>query len=60
MNARDFGALALAAGISAIFSDSVDAAPAFARCGSAVWFADTGGLTASGEVDKPGGLTAAQ
>jgi rare lipoprotein A len=24
-----------------------------------VWFADTGGLTASGEIDKPGSLTAA-
>jgi rare lipoprotein A len=59
VKARDFGVLALAVAISAIVLDSVEAAPAFARCGSAVWFAETGALTASGETDEPGGLTAA-
>jgi rare lipoprotein A len=59
VKARDFGVLAQAVAISAIVLDSVEAAPAFARCGSAVWFAETGALTASGETDEPGGLTAA-
>jgi rare lipoprotein A len=36
-----------------------EAAEAAGRCGTAVWFAETGGLTASGERDKPGALSAA-
>ncbi len=60
MKARGFGASALATSLSLILSCIVvEAAEAAGRCGTAVWFADTGGLTASGERDKPGALSAA-
>jgi rare lipoprotein A len=47
------------AGISSILWDSVEAAPALTRCGSAAWFADSDGLTASGERNEAGALSAA-
>jgi rare lipoprotein A len=59
VTARVFSALALAAGISAISWVSAEAAPAVSRCGSAVWFADSAGLTASGERNEAGALSAA-
>ena len=59
MTARVFCALALAAGISAVPWVSAEAAPAVSRCGSAVWFADSAGLTASGERNEAGALSAA-
>jgi rare lipoprotein A len=59
VTARVFGALVLAAGIFAIPWVSAEAAPAVSRCGSAAWFADSDGLTASGERNEAGALSAA-
>jgi rare lipoprotein A len=57
VGAHAFGALAFAAG-AMIFS-SAEIAAAAERCGKAAWFDGDGGLTASGERNQAGTLTAA-
>jgi rare lipoprotein A len=58
VGAHAFGALAFAAGAMILSSSAAMAGPAGDRCGKAVWF-DGRGLTASGERNQAGALTAA-
>jgi len=59
VGAHAFGALAFAAGAMIFSSAEIAAATADDRCGKAAWFDGDGGLTASGERNQAGALTAA-
>lgn len=59
VGAHAFGALAFVAGAMIFSSAEIAAAAADDRCGKATWFDGDGGLTASGERNQAGTLTAA-